>query len=72
MEPNEHVPGQMTVDECIRVAETGLDGKAVPAPTETAKSRPLSAAEVVQRQLTKKGNHDGSHQRAGKPRRAAS
>jgi hypothetical protein len=46
-DPGEPLPGQMTVDECIEVAEKGLDGKG----DETRMSHPLSVAEVVRRRM---------------------
>ena len=59
---DEPIPGQMTLDECIEVAEHGLDGKdAVPGavsakpPAGGAHRRPLTVAEAVRRMM-QKGN----------------
>jgi len=65
--------GQMTVDECIEVAEKGLDGKETPAqradrlfretrrPTRPEPKRPLTAEEVVARRLQEAEDDSKDH-----------
>lgn len=47
------LPGQMDVEECIEIAETGKDGvtRHVPKQDDPEPRRPLSAGEVVARKL---------------------
>jgi hypothetical protein len=47
------IKGQMTVDDCIKVAATGIDGKPPVPPDHQPKKRPLTAKEVVARALNK-------------------
>lgn len=55
---DEPLEGQMDIDECIEVAETGADGKKPgrkdqdrPPLTERPQRKPLSVAEVVAHKL---------------------